>query len=412
MREQCRLALGQLTWTGTLGWMMNAGRIARVLFAAWCLLALEDGVARGALVDAHATPRTARLFTNLKALSGKSILFGHEKTTLYGLGWKGDDDRSDVKAVCGDYPAVYGWDLNLFVNTNPNKSDQSRRTTRDLARKRIQEAYARGGVNTVSWHMWNPVTGRNFYDTTATVGASLPGGARHAFYRGELDKVAEFLGSLKGPRGEPVPVVFRPFHEHTGGWFWWGKGRCGEGEYVKLWRFTVEYLRDEKGVHNLLYAFSPSLNRIKREADYLYAWPGDSYVDVAGGDSYRKDYREVLPALRTMVEQAEKRGKVPALTEFGYPKGLPGDGDRLPPAPPDWYTRAFLGPVKRDPVARRIVYAMTWQNANREHFWVPDPPSAWAEDFRAFHADPFTVFGRGLPDVYRSPGAAGRAGNR
>lgn len=383
---------------------MGLGGIGRGVFVAGCVML--PAAARAGLVDTRATAGTAGLFADLMARSGKGILFGHENTTLYGLGWKGDDDRSDVKTACGDYPAVYGWDLNVFLKTKPKQSGRNNRTTWELVCGLIREAHARGGVNTVSWHMWNPVTGKDFRDTTSAVSAILPGGARHAFFRGELDKVAAFFLSLKDARGEAVPVIFRPFHEHTGKWFWWGKGRCAERDFVKLWRFTVEYLRDEKGVHSLLYAFSPSLNSVKREADYLYAWPGDAYVDVAGGDCYRKDYREVLPALRIMVEQAGKRGKVPALTEFGYPKGLGGDGKKLPAASPEWYTRAFLEPVKRDPVARRIVYAMTWQNASPKQYWIPVPPSPWAEDFRRFHADPFTVFGR---DLMRS---GNRTGNR
>lgn len=48
--------------------------------------------------------------------------------------------------------------------------------------------------------------------------------------------------------GELIPVIFRPYHEHNGDWFWWGKGVNSEEDYIKLWQFTVEYLRDEKDV--------------------------------------------------------------------------------------------------------------------------------------------------------------------
>lgn len=106
---------------------------------------------------------------------------------------------------------VYGWDL--------------LRLDRDLAsmRRGILSANKRGGINTICWHMWNPVTGKNFYDTTPAVGAVLPGGSRHDVFKKELDDFAEFILTLRDQDGTIVPIIFRPFHEHTGNWFWWGR---------------------------------------------------------------------------------------------------------------------------------------------------------------------------------------------
>lgn len=77
--------------------------------------------------------------------------------------------------------------------------------------------------------------------------------------------------SLRTDAGEYVPVLFRPFHEHTGNGFWWGKGNCTAEEYIALWRFTLEYLRDTKGVHNLLYVYSPDI--VSSQDNYLEFWP-------------------------------------------------------------------------------------------------------------------------------------------
>ena len=82
-----------------------------------------------------------------------------------------------------------------------------------------------------------------------------------------------------------VPIVFRPYHEFDGDWFWWGKSHCTREDFISLWRFTVSYLRDSLDVHNFIYAFSPD-NKFNSEAEYLSRYPGDGYVDLVGVDNY------------------------------------------------------------------------------------------------------------------------------
>ena len=101
-----------------------------------------------------------------------------------------------------------------------------------------------------------------------------------------LDKIAFFMQSLEGTHGELIPVIFRPFHELNGSWFWWGKNHCTPEELKKAYRFTVTYLRDEKKVHNLLYAFNT--DRFSSEEEYMERYPGDEWVDVLGFDIYQR----------------------------------------------------------------------------------------------------------------------------
>ena len=86
-------------------------------------------------------------------------------------------------------------------------------------------AYGRGAVNTVSWHPQNPESGASAWDgkTSTAVSSILPGGANHAQFRLWLDRLAGFFVGLKSADGTCVPVLFRPFHEHTGSGFWWGR---------------------------------------------------------------------------------------------------------------------------------------------------------------------------------------------
>jgi mannan endo-1,4-beta-mannosidase len=253
------------------------------------------------------------------------------------------------------------------------------------------------------------VTGGNAWDTTSAVAAVLPGGLRHAEFMQSLDRVAEFISSLRGPgrtgKDAAIPVIFRPFHEMSGGWFWWGAGHAAPAEYRELWMFTVHYLRDVKGVHNVLYAYAPNAFNSGPMTQYWTQYPGDDYVDVLGWDEYFHAPRagdttnaaaSLTSHLHWLVEQAESRGKVPALTETGY-QAIPD---------PTWWTGTLLAALDADPVARRIAYLLVWRNAHRDaehqdHFFAPYRGHASAADFVRFHDAPLTWFENDLPDVYR-----------
>ena len=70
------------------------------------------------LVDSMATPETVKLFNNLSKIAARGVMFGHQDDLAYGVGWWAEAGRSDVKEVCGDYPAVYGWDLGEVLKEN------------------------------------------------------------------------------------------------------------------------------------------------------------------------------------------------------------------------------------------------------------------------------------------------------
>lgn len=330
-------------------------------------------------IDPAATAETKALAEQLNTLRQEHLLFGHQHTTEYGIGWKAvDTEDSDVKRTTGAFPAVYGWDL---YSLQQNASDRGPLSLRS----HLLAAHARGGINTITWHANNPVTGNSFYDTTEAVPALLPGGAQHAKLCEDLDAFAAFLNDLRDASGTLVPVIFRPWHEHNGDWFWWGTPKhCTPDQFATLWRFTVNYLRVEKRVHNLLYAWSPNLSW---RDDYFIGYPGDDYVDVFGFDIYTPSLVPYVAYIRKLVERAEAHGKIPALTEAGYPDGL----TKCPQ--PDHFTKHLLAPLRDDPVAKRVAWILLWRNADETHFWVPPPGHPLAEDFRAFYRDPFTLFG-------------------
>lgn len=302
---------------------------------------------------------------------------GHEDTTAYGVGWVDGLDRSDVKSVCGSHVGVYGWDLFRLERGLSQNGDG---VDFDRMREWIAAAHARGGINTISWHSDNPLTLGDAWDRTPAVAAVLPGGTHHVMFRDTfLSKIADYLDSLRDSRGERIPVIFRPYHEHTGDWFWWGSQQTDEAGYVALFRFTVHYLRDERGLENLLFAFSPDGGRISTKQDQLYRYPGDEYVDIVGLDYYFDPGQARFgQLLGWLVEQAALRGKVAALTEFGPRGGVNGPGIE-----PSFLQQQFLRPILETPGALKIAYALAWRNARPDHAYLPYPGHAAQASLRA-----------------------------
>lgn len=137
----------------------------------------------------------------------------------------------------------------------------------------------------------------------------IPGGSHHDELRRRFDLFVGFLGELKDNDGKPIPIIFRPWHENNQRRFWWSVRGDGQ-DYIKLWRFTVEYLRDKKGVHNLLYAYTPLA--LKSEKDTFTkpesGYPGDAYVDVIGIDNYSGKGKSTAASARLAVEIYEVEG--------------------------------------------------------------------------------------------------------
>lgn len=345
-------------------------------------------------VDANATKQTKALYANLMDISGQHILFGHQDDLAYGVGWKEwNKKRSDVKDVCGQFPAVFGWDIGKLGSGKKNIDT----VDFDAMRNWIIEVYKMDGINTVSWHVDNFLTKGNPWDVGENVvSAILPGGAQHEVYKARLGLLAVFFKNLhKGFLFKhDIPIVFRPFHEHTGDWFWWGQPHCTPEEYKELWQFTVEYLRDEMGVHNLLYCYSTDV--FKDKAHYLECYPGDAYVDILGLDDYRdvrpeNDPSELTRQLRMLVEMAEERNKLAAFTETGL-ESIPEES---------WWTGRLLKNIKADPVATRISWVLVWRNARPDHHYAPYPGHNSAPDFNEFCKDPLILMEGDLSKIYK-----------
>lgn len=346
-------------------------------------------------IDNNASTETINLFNNLLELTKEHVLFGHQDDPAYGIGWAYEDGKSDCKMTAGSYPAVYGWEIGGLELGNPkNLDDVPFETMREL----IVESYLRGGVTTISWHGYSPLSGKDSWADTRdtvnpTVKAIIPGGTHHDIYKDHLDRVAKFMASLKTPGGTLVPVIFRPFHENTGSWFWWGKNHCTALEYQSLFRFTVEYLRDERGLHHLLYCYSPAGDFASGE-DYLSRYPGDGYVDILGFDQYRiksdeKSGDMAIMRMEILADLAAERNKLYAFSETGD-YGLKTK---------NWFTAHLLPCINANEKTRGIAYVLVWRNEERQvdHFFVPYEGHEQVADFKKFRDHELILFEDDLP---------------
>lgn len=353
--------------------------------------------ARSWLVDKNATEQTAALFYQLKKTAKTNILFGHQDDTKRGVVGAGTDwaneqhlpavpqDKSDVKDIAGAYPAVYGHDfLHIADFSSGNWFDYEAKIARDLT----IDAYNRGGVNTYAWHYANPVSKGDFYwdkSPVEAVSKIIPGGSSNAVYKASLKEVADFAKSLTAADGKLVPVIFRPFHEFDGNWFWWGKSHCSVADYKTLFQFTVSYLRDSLGVHNFLYAWSPDKN-FSSQADYLERYPGDAFVDVVGSDNYGDLGDAVSPLIaaakfKIISDYGKANNKVAAMTETGSTSNL---------AKANWFTANLLAALKSQQL--ELAYTLVWANT-KGNYYTPYKGHPAEADFKTFKSDAYLVFG-------------------
>ncbi|SOE22009.1 mannan endo-1,4-beta-mannosidase [Spirosomataceae bacterium TFI 002] len=339
-------------------------------------------------IDKNATRETKKLFKSLKKIQKRGTIFAHQHATEYGRGWRGDEDRSDVKSVVGSHPGMIGVDLMDFQG--PQKENNKAKL-----KKVVEDAYNRGAAITVAWHFHNPLGKGGFYwkgsDSINVVPRLIPGGDSHEKYKEILSEIADWAKICKGTNGENVPMIFRPYHEFDGGWFWWGAPYCTIEEYKRIWKFTVSFLRDEQNVHNFIYAFSPD-NKFKTEEQFLERYPGDEWVDMVGMDNYgdmgRDRYAPDTAAakLKIVSDYARKAKKLAAFTETGL-ESIPNN---------TWWTETLLKVMKTDGL--RLSYVLVWRNDqySKTHYYAPHPSHASVPDFIKFYEDPFTYFEKDL----------------
>ncbi len=247
----------------------------------------------------------------------KAPLLGHINANVAGISADGEDwfltpGRCDLHESVGVFPALFGFEI--------GRLSEGWEKSCGYVIPKILEAEVQGGVISVSWIPENLVTGE---DSTKGSGVEmiLPGGSHHSNLTDQLDIIAENLGNLKNAAGKTIPILFRCWFQQNGDHFWWGRSRCTKPEFKRLFSITVDYLREKRGVRNLLFVFSVG-DYSDRFTSVIDRLPHSSKVDVIGLDSQLDDrvnrlgnFRKLLAEL---VRYGAKNGFVSAVTSLGY----------------------------------------------------------------------------------------------
>ena len=257
-------------------------------------------------VNRNASPEARSVLSYLYSINGKYILSGQHN-------YNQDMNRysDSVKVMTGKYPAVWSADFGL------NGTQDAGQSVVNEAIKKWKEGY----LITLMWHVGRP-TDEPPYGWKESVQGELtnaqwkelitPGTALYNRWLAQIDKIAGYLAQLQDAH---VPVLWRPYHEMNGVWFWWGDKKGKEG-FAKLWKNMYDRYVNHFKLNNLLWVWGANGLRDLPEDeafDYKYYYPGAKYVDVLGADVYRFDYQQSY--YNALLNVA--KGKLIALTEVG-----------------------------------------------------------------------------------------------
>jgi mannan endo-1,4-beta-mannosidase len=206
---------------------------------------------------------------------------------------------TDIYNNAGKWVGIVGSD---YVDWSSGQVIKYNLTNPDLIK-----AWKAGSLVALQVHMTNPAnpSGGGLRDTGVDLNDLLfPGTDTYTRWFAEMDIIAEGLGQLQD---SGVVVLFRPFHEMNGSWFWWG-GK-DPGLFVKVWKQMFDYYTNTKKLNNLLWVYGP--NSGSNAADY---YPGDAYADITGLDAYTSNITTAgISGYPSMVNL----GKPFGFTEYG-----------------------------------------------------------------------------------------------
>lgn len=368
---------------------------------------LSPSEAKFYVVNSNATPETIALFYNLNKVARTSFIVGQQDA--FSSFFNNASGVSDMKKTTGSDPGLLGSDFMFITDDENNETSGNWFYNQEQSIKSdVIEAYNKGMINTFLWHMREPYEGEYFYTSSMTdfqknnaFISILPGGENHDYYKSKLNKIAEVANSLIGNDGKLIPIIFRPFHEFDGNWFWWGQDYCTPQQFIDLWRFTIDYLKDTKGVNNMLFSYA-SDRGFNSEAEYLERYPGDNYVDILGMDNYGDFSNGSMMSLalansklQVLSNLAKRKVKIAALTESCF-FVTPSSNIPLP----NFYTNDLYNAITENDV--KLSYMMFWSNI-RDSYCVPTPSNSNADDFISFSNKPNVLLQNELPNLYKFP---------
>jgi mannan endo-1,4-beta-mannosidase len=260
-------------------------------------------------VTPDALPEAVKLLEYLYSISGKYTLAGQHCVPL-----EGSLNLPALEKQLGKYPAVFGQDFGFSAPGTWDGINYRQQIVDEAIRR-----YNEGFIITIMWHAVRPIEDepvefRESIQGELTVeewnDLITPGTLINEHWKSQVDVIAFFLKQLSNAK---VPVLWRPYHEMNGDWFWWGQ-KEGENGYRKLYRMLYDRLVNYHHIKNLIWVFNGNEMREKVKSYKLF-YPGDDVVDILATDVYSQQYYQ-----HDYEELLEIAGERPiALGEVGLP---------------------------------------------------------------------------------------------
>lgn len=260
-------------------------------------------------VNKNATPEAAALLSYLGQTAGHGIITGqHTQTNPM-------EEIAYIREVTGKEPKLRGFEL-LAYSPNINEEDAGEACltevyeNRDTLKTAMKWAEESDGIVAFSFHWFSPLGGRDksFYtehtdfDPQKVLIEGTP--EREAFYH-DMKVIAGYLRQFQEAS---IPILWRPFHESDGTWFWWGSK--GPEVARELYLLMYDYYVNVCHLDNLLWVWNCRLPE---------GYPGDEYVDIVSVDIYLPEYKPTDYATEyEELIRATAADKVAALAEVGY----------------------------------------------------------------------------------------------
>lgn len=287
----------------------------------------------------NTTKQVLQYINSLKSAPDNNILLGQN------IGHGGEMNNyintlvNNLQQQTGKYIGMIGADYGLDNSINYTQCNQI-----------LTDYWNDGGLVTLSWHMDNPWTGGDTWNTNNNENLNdliTPGNAAYNNWQNELQNLGNVLQQLEDAG---VTVLWRPLHEMTGDWFWWGyKNWAGhEQAYINVWRNMFDYLTYTRGLDNLLWVYSTANTWEQRVTNY---YPGAGYVDIVGIDIYHEDVDTWFPS-RDYAD----------LQSLGHPMGINEFGPPISSANGNYDYRRLISNMKSK--YPDFVFAHAW------HDWV------------------------------------------
>ncbi len=257
------------------------------------------------LCNPGASDNARRLMSYLADNYGKSILSGQ-----YSDGGYGSYECFYIKGENGGkLPAVVGLEVGYACQTSVTYN-----STKASVKNAI-DAWDKGGIVTMCYHWQAPEKYINgiWWNGFRSEAVNIPldkimNGEDEEGMQLLLNDIKILADELKPLQEADVPVLWRPLHEASGGWFWWGN--YGADAYRKLYVLMYDQLVNVYGLNNLIWLWNG------QDAEW---YPGDEYVDIIGTDIYptEKEYASHIDSFLELYSWLGDANKMIVLSENG-----------------------------------------------------------------------------------------------